>query len=120
MKRLILALSALLLLAGCNYELPKVDSGYSYQMNGDGTSTKKELTFLQVSAFSEWCAAHRTGWAPKISDIAPQTMITFRRDGVDKISVIVAGTQLIVGSRSLSLTAEDAKVLRGILKSNEG
>ena len=120
MKKYLVVLGASLLLSGCDYDFPKVDSGYVYQTEGGAPWVKKELTFLQVAAFSDWCANHRTGWTSEFSDIAPGTLVTFRHTGTDVVTANFVGSKVIVGGKSRALTAEEARALQTILDTKNG
>jgi hypothetical protein len=119
MRRSILVCVALLLLAGCDYDFPKVDSGVVRQMEG-GSSEARPLTFLQVSRFADWCAKHREGWRSEFADYAPRAVITFRRDGADVASAVLTDSRIIVSGRSHSLTAEESKELQDIFGIQNG
>jgi hypothetical protein len=95
--------------------LPKVDSAYVRQISGAGPALKTELNFVQVAALSDWFAAHRDGWTYEIADVAPGTIITFRRKGADVVSVNFVGTQVRIGNKFRPLTVEESKVLQRLL-----
>jgi hypothetical protein len=118
LNKRIFALGMLLLLSGCDYDLPKVDGAYLHRLDGAGPKT--ELTFLQVAALSDWFAAHRDSWAREIADVFPGTLITFRRKGADVVTANFTGTQVKIGGKVRSLTMEEATALKRILGEEKG
>jgi hypothetical protein len=92
LSRLIAALVFTLVLAGCDFDLPKANNGRVavYHRPPVGNSViVRPLSPQQVEDIAGWFTKHKTGWMHRITDLAPEAIVTLRRDGV-----IVAGINI--------------------------
>lgn len=119
-KKLITALVAALLVAGCSgsYDLPPVDSGMvEMQSSGDvpGQPHTAKLSPMQIKALSDWFSSHRTGWERTLEDTAPGIMVYLKRGDAKVAYVNILGHHLNSGGRRRLLTAEEREDIQAIL-----
>lgn len=119
MKKL-LVLPLLLLLAGCNVELPPIDSGFVAHTWGVAASPDKtELTPPQLAQLSAWFATHQKGWKYKITDTAPGTVLLLKDKAGRTTLVNLLGNTLWVGSRFKALTSEELRNFEKIIDAGD-
>jgi hypothetical protein len=114
--KIVFSLVALLLLAGCKYNLPAVDSG-SVELHSDGHITRGELSKFQIDALSEWLRSHKTGWEFKIENRRPELVVHLKRKGSIVAAVDIGQGEVAVMDFVRSISAEERTKLYTILAS---
>lgn len=118
MKKIAVAFSFVLLLAGCSYDLPLADSGFVEThslVGGVDHTTKAELYPAQIKALSEWFSGHVEGWSYKIDDIAPGTFIYLKHGDKNVAGVNLRPAGIYVASYFRTLTKEEHAELASII-----
>ena len=110
----ILVSALVALLAGCNYDLPAVDSG-SFELHYDGGIEKEELAQSQVEALSDWLRAHRTGWNYKMQSRPPALHLFLKRQGVTVVMVYIGKDSVAVGELVRPITAQERAKFYAVL-----
>lgn len=100
----LIALTALLLLAACNFTLSPVASAVVEQHSMGNPISKVELSQSQVNALSGWFAQHLSGWSSSVVSYAP-TLLVRAKHSTGEVSVVnILGNSVVVYNNSGQFT----------------
>lgn len=123
MKVRILIIAICALLVGCSFDMPAFDAGkleHHVIVDGRARVSTSALSKSQLSALSEWFAAHQSAWKKSYVDSSPGKFVYLSRDGASVAYFNLSGNILYAASYSRILTPDEQQALEQILNEKKG
>lgn len=115
----LIAATALLLLAACNFTLPPISSALVEHRSSGSPISKVELNQSQANALMGWFSQHSSGWSSSVVSYAPALVVRVKHFNGEVSVVNILGNSVIVYNNSGQFTQQfaesDLSALRGIL-----
>jgi hypothetical protein len=116
----LIAATALLLLAACNFTLPPISSAVMEHHSSGSPIYKVELNQSQANALSGWFSQHSSGWSSSVVSYVPALVVRVKHSNGDISAVNIFGNYVVVYNSSGQFTQQfaesDLSGLRRILE----